>query len=112
MGGGLFWLQPGFIASVWGVIKGRPRWSVWTLVGDDRSLVATPHLAVNGHGLGAIWTALYSGFHRAITVAHGARHPSMATESSSISYLVVHYAVFHRPDLLGRDGVVYVEDDE
>ncbi len=49
MGGGLFWLSPVFIASVWGVIKGRPRWSVWTLVATI-GLVATPIWLLMGTG--------------------------------------------------------------
>ena len=31
MGGGLFWLSPLFIAAFVGLVRGRPRWSMWAL---------------------------------------------------------------------------------
>ncbi len=49
MGGSLFLLSPVFAAAMWGVVVGRPRWSVWALAGAIL-LVATPILLVIGTG--------------------------------------------------------------
>lgn len=49
LGGGLFWLSPLFLAAFWGIAKGRPRWSIWTLV-LTIGLVATPILLLMGTG--------------------------------------------------------------
>ena len=51
MGGGLFWLSPLFIAAFWGVVQGRPRWSVWTLL-LTIGLIATPIMLLMGTGYG------------------------------------------------------------
>lgn len=49
MGGGLFWLSPLFIAAFTGLVHGRPRWLVWTLI-LTIGLVATPILLLMGTG--------------------------------------------------------------
>jgi hypothetical protein len=49
MGGSLFLLSPVFFAALWGIIVGRPRWSVWALVGTIL-LVAVPILLLMGTG--------------------------------------------------------------
>lgn len=49
MGGGLFWLSPVFIAAAWGIVKGRPRWSVCVLLATI-GLVAIPIWMLMGTG--------------------------------------------------------------
>ena len=43
MGGSLFLLSPVFFATLWGIASGRPRWSVWALLGTI-VFVASPIL--------------------------------------------------------------------
>ena len=48
-GGSLFLLSPVFFGAFWGIVKGRPRWSVWALLGTIL-LVATPIVLLMGTG--------------------------------------------------------------
>ncbi|HEX6292603.1 MAG TPA: hypothetical protein VFZ66_25685 [Herpetosiphonaceae bacterium] len=49
MGGSLFVLSPVFFAALWGIVVGRPRWSVWALLATIL-LVAVPILLLMGTG--------------------------------------------------------------
>ncbi len=48
-GGSLFLLSPLFFAAIWGVVKGRPRWSVWTMLATI-FLVNLPIVTLMGTG--------------------------------------------------------------
>lgn len=49
LGGSLFLLTPVFFAALWGLIQGRPRWSMWALLAT-MLLVAVPILLLMGTG--------------------------------------------------------------
>jgi hypothetical protein len=49
LGGSLFLLSPIFFAALWALVAGRPRWSVWALLGAIL-LVAVPILLLMGTG--------------------------------------------------------------
>jgi hypothetical protein len=94
MGGGLFWLSPTFAAAIWGITRGRPRWSTWTLAATI-GLVATPILLLMGTGwmqFGPRYSLDYMAPLLLLT-ARGLRHWPSKWVALSIGLSIAQYAI-------------------